>query len=395
MGVFIAHENLPALKEYKYQSDDRLVVTKYVLKPFWLEFVKLFPMLMAPNAVTLSGFMFIVVNVLTVLYYNPYLDEEMPRWTYFLYAFGLFMYQTFDACDGTHARRTGQSGPLGELFDHCVDAMNTLLCVVVFGLVIRTGYTPMLFVLLFATLCNFYLSTWEEYHTHVLFLLEVSGPVEGILMLVTIYILTGVFGPDIWSALVLLVPVEVLPFAVPFVTGSTWNISVMDIAVVFGAAGIYFNIHSAHYNVSQAYKGEPAKTRKALRGLVPLFLYAALCTVLMVLHPLVMTSHAMALLFSIGFTMAFTVGRIIIGHLLKQKFPMRNPPMFIPLCQMVLILLLHNVYHYDYATVVAAVVWGGLGLTMGIHGMFITEIIYEITLYLDIYALSIKHPKVE
>ena len=30
------------------------------------------------------------------------------------YAFGLFMYQTFDGCDGCHARRTGQSGPLGN-----------------------------------------------------------------------------------------------------------------------------------------------------------------------------------------------------------------------------------------------------------------------------------------
>lgn len=38
----------------------------------------------------------------------------------FLYSFGvgLFAYQSLDAIDGKQARRTGASGPLGELFDH-------------------------------------------------------------------------------------------------------------------------------------------------------------------------------------------------------------------------------------------------------------------------------------
>jgi hypothetical protein len=30
----------------------------------------------------------------------------------------LFAYQSLDAIDGKQARRTGSSGPLGELFDH-------------------------------------------------------------------------------------------------------------------------------------------------------------------------------------------------------------------------------------------------------------------------------------
>jgi ethanolaminephosphotransferase len=45
-----------------------------------------------------------------------------------------------------------------------------------------------------ATLANFYLTTWEEYHTGVLFLGYFSGPVEGILMIVVIYFITGFFG---------------------------------------------------------------------------------------------------------------------------------------------------------------------------------------------------------
>lgn len=59
-----------------------------------------------------------IANVLTMLWYNPNLDTDCPPWVYLTWAIGLFLYQTFDAVDGTQARRTRQSGPLGELFDH-------------------------------------------------------------------------------------------------------------------------------------------------------------------------------------------------------------------------------------------------------------------------------------
>jgi ethanolaminephosphotransferase len=68
--------------------------------------------------ITLSGFSFVIINFLTMLWYNPTLDKDCPPWVYLSWAIGLFLYQTFDAVDGTQARRTHQSGPLGELFDH-------------------------------------------------------------------------------------------------------------------------------------------------------------------------------------------------------------------------------------------------------------------------------------
>ena len=45
-----------------------------------------------------------------------------------------------------------------------------------------------------ATLANFYLTTWEEYHTGQLYLGVFSGPVEGILMIVGVYAVTGIYG---------------------------------------------------------------------------------------------------------------------------------------------------------------------------------------------------------
>lgn len=70
------------------------------------------------SKITLTGFSFVIINLLTLLYYNPTLDQDCPPWVYLTWAIGLFMYQTFDAVDGSQARRTHQSGPLGELFDH-------------------------------------------------------------------------------------------------------------------------------------------------------------------------------------------------------------------------------------------------------------------------------------
>ena len=108
------------------------------------------------------------------------------------------------------------AGPLGEMFDHgsygadpnarvhltdarCYnlagcDAMNTtlevILCLRAMDLT-RSWWTV---ASVAATAANFYLTTWEEFHTGTLFLGVFSGPVEGIIMIVVIYIVTGIYG---------------------------------------------------------------------------------------------------------------------------------------------------------------------------------------------------------
>lgn len=149
---------------------------------------------MAPNAITLTGFGFVVVNILTMLYYTPNLDQDCPPWVYASWAIGLFLYQTFDAVDGSQARRTGQSGPLGELFDHGVDALNTSLEVLLFAATMKFGQGWRTVLVLFASLLTFYVQTWDEYHTKTLTLGFVSGPVEGILTLAIVYGITAVKG---------------------------------------------------------------------------------------------------------------------------------------------------------------------------------------------------------
>ncbi|KAH3901379.1 diacylglycerol cholinephosphotransferase SCDLUD_002871 [Saccharomycodes ludwigii] len=391
MGYFVPHSKLANLKKYKYQGEDRSLISQYVLKPFWHQFVKIFPLWMAPNVVTLSGFGFIIVNLLTCLYYDTTLTQETPRWTYFSYAFGLFMYQTFDACDGTHARRTGQSGPLGELFDHCIDSLNTTLSTIVFASTFQLGFGYMLLLCSFATLCNFYLSTWEEYHTHKLFLSEFSGPVEGILMICGAFIITGIYGPQVvWHTKLF----EIKGFAVETV----------HLCFFFLGFALLFNVIYAKKNVSDYYlqqsnnEDEPTASKAAEFqvayancGLLPYFLFFASITTIVVIEPSFMS---LPFLLTIGLAFAFSVGRIIVAHLTLQKFPMVNAPMFIPILEFVLEIFLVEMLGYDKTITINNLLWLGFGLSLGIHGMFLNDIIYEFTTYLDIYALSIKHPKI-
>jgi ethanolaminephosphotransferase len=147
-----------------------------------------------------------------MLWYTPTLDQDCPPWVYASWAIGLFLYQTFDAVDGSQARRTHQSGPLGELFDHGVDAINTTLEVLLFSATMNLGQGWKTLLTLFACECciwnsfeidslltskaslTFYVQTWDEYHTHTLTLGVISGPVEGIVTLCIVYALTAYLG---------------------------------------------------------------------------------------------------------------------------------------------------------------------------------------------------------
>jgi len=57
------------------------------------------------------------------------------------------------------------------------------------------------FLLLLTTL-PFFLSTWEEYHTGVLYLGYVNGPTEGLILACAVMLISGFKGPLFWRSLV-------------------------------------------------------------------------------------------------------------------------------------------------------------------------------------------------
>lgn len=387
MSYFIPQKSLKNLKKYKYASEDRSLLTKYVLKKFWVQFEQIFPEWMAPNMVTLLGLVFIITALSVVFYFDPDFNTASPSWTYYFYGFCIFMYQTFDACDGLHARRTGQSGPLGELFDHCCDAVNTTLSVLIFASVIGSGKGWLLYAMQFSAMTNFYLSTWEEWYTHKLFLSEFSGPVEGIAIIVTTCNLTGYFGQDAtWKNVRF--DVDLSSIGGP----ESQPVDILLLSMTAGGIILLFNIYSAVRN-AVASLDDPEDKKEAQLNVLPFFFYYATVFALVALYPTVLVDHATQMVFTIGATMAYVVGRIISTHLTIQDFPTNNAPTLFPILQLIAIQILTKVYKFELEWTVTLVVYTGLGLALAAYGFFVFEIIYDITTYLDIWALAIKHPQ--
>ncbi|KAJ3859246.1 Choline/ethanolaminephosphotransferase [Lentinula novae-zelandiae] len=325
MGDYLSDESLQSLKKYTYRGVDKSILSKYAMNSFWTWFVTLFPLSIAPNTITLSGLCIVIFNFFTLLYYDPsYLTEKggvyIPQWIYFTWGIGLFLYQAFDAADGKQARRTGMAGPLGEMFDHGCDAMNTTLEAILVSQALNLGRSWWTLASQVATLANFYLTTWEEYHTGFLYLGVFSGPVEGILILVVMYMITGVYGPSFWDTPIL----DFLHLShIPLITNTLPNIGLNVSFMVFGAFGLAFNILSSYANVRTAMRASGKSTTKPLLLLLP-FLFSAGIQVAWLNRGLFTIRNSalfIPFLCAWGLQFAHQVGRMILAHLTKTSFP--------------------------------------------------------------------------
>jgi phosphatidylglycerophosphate synthase len=126
-------------------------------------------MWMAPNLVTLIGLFFNLSSFFLYLAYDLSLSKQLPPYFYIWTAVCLFMYQTLDAIDGKQARRTGTSSPLGQLFDHGIDALATCLNAYVPLQIFKIGPdTPTYYFYMVGLMGVFFTANWEEYHLGVL-----------------------------------------------------------------------------------------------------------------------------------------------------------------------------------------------------------------------------------
>ena len=108
---------------HKYKSGTYTPLDN-AMNGFWLACAERLPLWIAPNMVTLIGLLFNVLAYVRVVRHQGggLMEGPLPPWVNAACAACLFLYQTLDAMDGKHARRTGNSSPLGQLFDHGCDA---------------------------------------------------------------------------------------------------------------------------------------------------------------------------------------------------------------------------------------------------------------------------------
>ncbi len=100
----------PAMKEglrkHKYACVDSSPYSQAVMHPFWnyvvqVSYLNVFtsqfcPKWVAPNALTLGGFLFTVLDFIVIWYYDPHLEStsNIPRWVWLFSAFCVFAANT-------------------------------------------------------------------------------------------------------------------------------------------------------------------------------------------------------------------------------------------------------------------------------------------------------------
>jgi ethanolaminephosphotransferase len=185
--------------------------------------------------------------------------------------------------------------------------------------------------------------------TGQLFLGVFSGPVEGILIIVGIFAITGwkgssalsrgsgrhlmtVQGPSFWDTGILdatgLIHVSGLSKIVP-------NMALNESFMVFGAVGLLFNISTSYGNVLRAKQAAKQPTIAPLVGLLPFVAFSAQNALWLWLSE---KSEGSSILDSAAFLpfacawglqFAHAVGRMILAHITKTPFPMFDAVTFV------------------------------------------------------------------
>ncbi|XP_003740781.1 cholinephosphotransferase 1 [Galendromus occidentalis] len=228
---------LKRLAQHSYKCEGRSFLEP-VFQPFWNAVTARLPLWLAPNLMTIVGLAVNIVTTLLLVWYSPDGKSYVPAWCLLLSALGLFIYQTLDACDGKQARRTNSSSPLGELFDHGCDSVSTVF--VSIGSCITMGYGAVpdyMFLQSFIAISLFYCAHWQTF---------VSGRLsvgrfdvtEVQCIVILIYVLTAIFGPQIWDVRLPIGDLEMrfVPFYIGLVNASLVFLRQFSV-ILWGGAG--------------------------------------------------------------------------------------------------------------------------------------------------------------
>ena len=204
---YFTQRQLKNLDIFEYKSTCHSILTNLILSPLYSALVYVIPTSITPNQITIfNGIMY---TLFTVVYAASYYSDQHPLLTkvfnqqlflnlsvneifesygFYLHAGALVLYQALDSLDGKQARRTNNSTPAGHLLDHGIDALVTgLVCVNLYYLMGLTN--NQFYAYLSCCLTVFFLNTWEEFHTKVLYFGVISGCVEGLFSMAGLLIL--------------------------------------------------------------------------------------------------------------------------------------------------------------------------------------------------------------
>jgi len=300
-------------------------------------------------------------------YHSPTMSDSVPSWVSLYNCFVLFVYQTMDAIDGKHARRTKASSPLGQLFDHGCDSLATLFIVLPCSSVAQLG--PAISILLL--LCNqipFFAAQWEEYHTHSMRtnVNNFLGVTEGQHSVMMVYIASFIFGNDIWSW-----------------QFGPWSLCQMKYVLSIIFLFTCITMVSSNYNMVMTKAEDKGK---AILQFLPLLLHVALAALWG--QTLVFISNPWLGVSSVGGAGSHLTTQMIVCGLTHMDYDVKQWTVIV-LPALVLIS-----YVGVGSALATCLVAGYFMLVYGCIANYISGVIHDITHHLGIYCLKLgKRPK--
>lgn len=132
-------------------------------------------------------------------FYGIDFSGPVPAWWCYMEAASYLIYRILDEMDGKQARKTGNSSPLGLLFDHGCDSFTTALITMMIMKLVQIGNCGLILLVLLASTQSFYFSTLEEYYTGGLFLGIGNGVTDGSVAIIALFLYAGYAGNDVFN----------------------------------------------------------------------------------------------------------------------------------------------------------------------------------------------------
>jgi phosphatidylglycerophosphate synthase len=192
-------DNLVNFKNHKYDCRGKGIIEKHVDNFAREVVVPRLPTTLAPNLITLIGFVVhFIAAIFVILNDRGSFSYEVPESVSVMYIVALIFYGVMDSCDGAQARRTGTSSPMGELFDHGFDAITMSLVMASLCSLFRYSYFSLrLLITMVGGNLVFFSAHWNAYVVGYLKFGSVDA-VEGQYMVCFLFLLNFLFGFDLF-----------------------------------------------------------------------------------------------------------------------------------------------------------------------------------------------------
>ena len=198
---------------------------------------------------------------------------------------------------------------------HGIDSLNCTLASLLETAAMGFGCTKLGAYTALVPCLAMYFSTWETFHTHTLYLGYINGPTEGLLIAISIMIISGIWGPQVWSQPI----TSYLNF--PQIFG---NYSVRDLWVPLLLLGFFVgHLPGCVINVVAARRKQNLPVADVFKEWLPMVAFT-LCNMAWLFSPysIILAQDRLVLYcLTISFVFGRMTTKIILAHLIRQPFP--------------------------------------------------------------------------